>query len=82
MALKDKWKDTGKNTGQAFGNFGKALGKTLKVVFINDDNMIEANGHKEVANVWRKAGKSFGGAGKSWGISAKGTLDKVTGKDK
>ena len=81
MALKEKWKKTGKNTGKAFGNFGQALGKTMKVVFANDDNMIEANGHKEVANAWRKTGKSFGQAGKAWGKSAKGTLDKVIGEE-
>ena len=42
MALKDKWKLTGKNTGRAFANFGKALGKTMKTVFTDDENMIEA----------------------------------------
>ena len=81
MALKDKWKNTGKTTGKAFSNFGKALGKTMKVTFTNDENMIEANGHTETANAWRETGKSFGEAGKAWGKSAKGTLNKVVGEE-
>lgn len=81
MALKDKWKNTGKNTGRAFANFGKALGKTMKTVFTNEENMIEANGHTEVSNAWRETGKSFGEAGKSFGQSMKGTADKVIGKE-
>ena len=54
MALKEKWKSTGKNTGKAFANFGKALGKTMKTVFTDDENMIESNGHTEVSNAWRR----------------------------
>ena len=41
MGLKDKWKNTGKNTGTAFGNFGKALGKTMKTVFTDEENKVE-----------------------------------------
>ena len=67
MALKDEWKSTGKNTGKAFANFGKALGKTMKTVFTDDENMIESNGHTEVSNAWRETGKAFGNAGKSFG---------------
>ena len=81
MALKDEWKSTGKNTGKAFANFGKALGKTMKSVFNEDENMLEANGHTEVSNAWRETGKSFGEAGKSLGKSMKGTADKVVGKE-
>lgn len=81
MALRDKWKDTGKNTGKAFANFGKALGKTMKTVFTDDENMIGANGHTEVSNAWRETGKSFGAAGKSFGKSMKGTADKVVGEE-
>ena len=82
MLLKDKWKNTGKTTGKAFGNFGKALGKTMKVAFTDDENMIETNGHTETANAWRETGKSFGEAGKAWGKTAKGKLDKVVGEEK
>ena len=81
MALKDKWKLTGKNTGRAFANFGKALGKTMKTVFTDDENMIEANGHTEVSNAWREMGKSFGEAGKSFGQAMAGTADKVVNEE-
>ena len=81
MALKDKWKLTGKNTGRAFANFGKALGKTMKTVFTDDENMIEANGHTEVSNAWREMGKSFGEAGKSFGQAMAGTADKVANEE-
>ena len=81
MALKDEWKSTGKNTGKAFANFGKALGKTMKTVFTDDENMIEANGHTEVSNAWREMGKSFGEAGKSFGQAMAGTADKVVNEE-
>ena len=78
MALKDEWKSTGKNTGKAFANFGKALGKTMKSIFNDDENMIESNGHTEVSNAWRDTGKAFGSAGKSFG---KAMGDTFTGAD-
>lgn len=78
MALKDEWKSTGKNTGRAFANFGKALGKTMKSIFTDDENMIESNGHTEVSNAWRDTGKAFGSAGKSFG---KAMGDTFTGAD-
>ena len=78
MALKDEWKSTGKNTGKAFANFGKALGKTMKTVFTDDENMIESNGNTEVSNAWRETGKAFGSAGKSFG---KAMGDTFTGSD-
>lgn len=81
MALREKWKKFGKNTGRAFGNFGKAMGKTAKVAFTDDENMLEANGHTELGNAWRETGKAFGEAGKSLGKAAEGTVDKVVGKE-
>ena len=81
MALKDKWKETGKNTGKAFANFGKDLGITMKVAFTDDENMIEANGHTETANAWKETGKAFGQAGKSFGKAAEGTVDKACGTE-
>lgn len=78
MTLKDEWKSTGKNTGRAFANFGKALGKTMKSIFTDDENMIESNGHTEVSNAWRDTGKAFGNAGKSFG---KAMGDTFTGAD-
>lgn len=79
MALKDKWKKTGKDTGKAFGNFGKAMGKTAKTVFADEENKVEENGHTEVSNAWRETGKSFGEAGKSLGKALQGTGQKAFG---
>lgn len=81
MALRNKWKQTGKDTGKAFGNFGKALGKTMKVAFTDDENMIEANGHTETSNAWRETGKSFGKAGTSLGKAMQGTGRKIVGEE-
>lgn len=81
MALKDKWKNTGKNTGKAFTNLGKALGTTAKVVFSDENNDVEDNGRTKISNAWRETGKSFGTAGKSLGDAAEGTVDKVVGDE-
>lgn len=81
MSLKQKWKLAGKDTGKAFTNFGKALGKTMKTTFTDDENMLEANGHTEVSNRWRETGKSFGQAGKSFGNAMAGTGKKIIGED-
>ena len=81
MSLKQKWKLAGKDTGKAFTNFGRALGKTMSTTFTDDENMLEANGHTEVSNRWRETGKSFGQAGKSFGNAMKGTGKKIVGKD-
>ena len=83
MSTKEEWKTTGKNTGRAFSNFGKALGKTMKVVFTDEENNIEENGRTEVSNAWREMGKSFGEAGKSFGKAMGDTAKKaVNDEDK
>jgi len=79
MALKDKWKNFGKNTGKAFTNFGKTVGKTARVVFAGESNEVEENGSTELANDWKETGKSFGRAGKSLGKAAQGTGQKIIG---
>ena len=81
MSLKDKWKQFGKNTGKAFTNFGKAVGKTAKVVFTDEENGKDADGDTELGNAWRETGKSFGRAGKSLGEAAEGTADKIIGDE-
>ena len=80
MSLKKKWKAAGKDTGKAFGNFGRAFGKTMKTVFTDDENMLESNGHTEVSNRWRETGKSFGQAGKSFGKAMQGTGQRIIGQ--
>ena len=79
MALKDKWKNAGKNIGGAFSNFGKAMGETAKVVFTDEENKVEENGHTKLGNAWRDTGKGFGEAGKSLGTAAQGTAQKIIG---
>ena len=81
MALKDKWKDFGKNTGKAFSNFGHAVGKTAKAVVNGDQAEKDEEGHNNIGNAWKETGKSFGTAGKSLGKAAAGTGKKVIGKD-
>lgn len=81
MALKDKWKNAGKDIGGAFSNFGKAMGKTAKVVFADEESKKEDNGHTELSNAWRETGKGFGQAGKSLGKAAKGTGEKIIGEE-
>ena len=78
MALKNKWGKFGKDTGKAFANFGKALGKTAKVALSDEPEVIEEDGHTELSNAWRDTGKSFGESGKSLGVAAKETFNEVT----
>ena len=77
MPVKDEWKQTGKNTGKAFGNLGKSFGKTMKVAFTDDENPVEENGHTELGNAWRETGKAFEEAGKSFGKAMEATFNKV-----
>jgi len=75
MSLKDKWKSFGKNTGQAFKNFGQAMATTAKVAVGKEEN-IDENGNSKLKQSWSKTGKGFGTAGKSLGSAAKGTVEK------
>ena len=77
MALKDKWKDTGKSVGGAFANFGKAMGKTAKVVFTDDENKVDENGDSELGKAWKATGKGFADAGENFADATVDTADKV-----
>ena len=79
MPLKDKWKDFGKSTGEAFTDFGEAVVETVKVAF-SDENDPDQN--QKLKESWKKTGKGFGEAGKNLGKAAKGTLDKVCDDEK
>ena len=81
MAADKKWKTFGKDTGKAFSNFGKSIGKTAKVAFTDEENKIEENGHTQLSNSWRETGKSFGTAGKDLGRAIKGTGKKFFGTE-
>lgn len=83
MSRKEKWKSFGKNTGNAFKNFGKAIAETAKVAVGKDDNDVEENGKTKLRNAWSKTGKGFGEAGTSLGKAATTTVkgDKDDNKD-
>ena len=81
MAADKKWKKAGSDIGGAFSSFGKAVGKTAKVAFTDEENKKDEEGHTEVGNAWRETGKGFGEAGKSIGKAFKGTGDKLAGKE-
>lgn len=77
MALKDKWKDTGKSVGGAFANFGKAMGKTAKVVFTDEENKVDGNGDSDLGKAWKETGKGFAEAGENFADVTVETADKV-----
>lgn len=77
MSLKDSWKNTGKSIGSAFSNFGKAMGKTAKVVFTDEKNEVDENGESDLKKAWKDTGKGFGEAGKNVGHSAGDTAKAV-----
>ena len=82
MSLRDKWKDTGKNIGGAFKNFGKAMATTAKVAVGKEDNsQVNEDGKTPLREAWTNTGKGFGKAGKSLGTAAAGTVDKVVGEE-
>ena len=81
MALKDKWKSFGKNTGVAFKNLGLALGDTAKIAVGKEENISEDGARTKTGESWSKVGHSFGEAGKSLGKAASGTAKKVSGAE-
>lgn len=70
MALKDDWKDTGKDLGGAFTNLGKTLIRTAKVgvdkadAWADGEDPAEAVPEENVTNdgSWRETGKGLGDA--------------------
>ena len=80
MALKDKWKATGKNIGHTFKDFGKAMATTAKVA-VGKEERVDEDGNPRLKGSWSKVGHDFGDTGKSIGVSAKGTVDKVVGNE-
>ena len=77
MGLKDKWKKTGQSVGGAFANFGKAVGKTAKVAFTDEENKVDENGDSELGKAWRATGKGFAEAGEDFADATVDTADKV-----
>lgn len=73
MSKKENWKNFGKNTGQAFVNFGKSVAKTANIVVGNEDK-VDENGNSKLKQTWSTTGKGFGTAGKSLGKAASETF--------
>ena len=74
MSRKEKWKSFGKNTGNAFKNFGKAIATTAKVAVGKEENEVGEDGKTKLRSAWSKTGKGFGEAGSSLGTAAKTTV--------
>ena len=70
MALKDDWKDTGKQLGGAFANLGRTLIKTAKIGMDKAEALVDGKDPEKAVpeqNVtndgsWRETGKELGGA--------------------
>ena len=92
MALKDDWKDTGKDLGGAFTGLGKTLIRTAKVGVDKVNTWADGGDPKEAVpeeNVtndgsWRETGKDLGGAfaelGKTLLHTAKAGADGLSEK--
>lgn len=80
MSTKDKWKAFGKNTGQAFKNFGKSVATTARVV-IGEEERVNQDGKSTLKESWATTGKGFGKAGTSLGKAAQSTAEKVVGEE-
>ena len=75
MSKKEKWSIFGKNTGNAFKNFGKAMATTAKVVFGDEENTVNEEGQSKLKEAWSKTGKGFGEAGKALGDATVETFE-------
>ncbi len=73
MSRKESWKKFGKNTGNAFKNFGKSIATTAKIV-LGDEEKVDEQGNSKLKQTWSKTGKGFGEAGKSLGEAAEETV--------
>lgn len=77
MACKESWKKTGKNTGKAFANLGKAIGTTAKVAVGNEDNHNGEGEKTKTGKAWTEVGHGFADAGKSLGKAFVDTFDTI-----
>ncbi len=91
MALKDQWKETGKNMGEAFSGLGKNIVRVVRdgvdkaTDWADKDENKLPEGEKESTvfndGSWRETGKDFGeafsGLGKSLLNSAKAGKEKA-----
>ena len=74
---KDNFKETGKDIGHAFANFGKAMGTTMKVAFGDEDNSNGEGKKTKTGEAWTEVGHGFAEAGKQIGRTAKDAIDNI-----
>lgn len=79
---KENFKETGKDIGHAFKNFGKAMGTTMKVAFGKEDNSNGEGKKTKTGEAWTEVGHGFAEAGKQIGRTAKDLVDSVDEKSK
>ena len=72
---KQEWKQTGKDTGEAFKSLGKAIGTTAKVTFTDETNYNGEGRKTKTGEAWTEVGHDFAKAGKSLGKSTKGLFE-------
>lgn len=82
MSRKESWKNTGKSIGEAFKNFGAAVGTTAKVVVGNEDNNNGENQKTKTGEAWSEVGHGFANAGKNLGGALKETFSSDKDKEK
>ena len=80
MGFKKDVKNTGKDVGHAFKNFGKAMATTFKTTF-GDEEKIDENGNSKVKESWKNVGRGFKKAGKDAGKTAKNVFSEEENKE-
>ena len=77
MSNKENFKETGKDIGHAFANFGKAMGTTMKVAFTDETNSNGEGKKTKTGEAWTEVGHGFATLGKQIGKTAKDLVDSV-----
>lgn len=78
---KENFKETGKDIGHAFKNFGKAMGTTMKVAFTDESNSNGEGKKTKTGEAWTEVGHGFRDLGKQIGKTAKELVDSVDEKE-
>ena len=79
---KENFKETGKDIGHAFKNFGKAMGTTMKVAFSDESNSNGEGKKTKTGEAWTEVGHGFKDLGKQIGKTAKDLVDNIDEKTK
>ena len=78
MALKDEWKETGRNLGTAFKGLGKNVGRSVKSgLDSSDDNEPNVFNDGSWRNTGRELGQAFKGLANSVIDSAREGMERL-----